>query len=150
MRKCPFCGATNFDVAQNCEKCNLPLPENPHLVTNPALRVEKVGDLVFVAKDGNAGLQVAAKVFMVISLVLHVINFFALFIMGIVGWYFEPSFAVIALPFMMVLPFVPMVVSLFMTIAYFKNSRVGIGFKICTLLFVDLIAGILMLCDNNS
>ena len=36
-----------------------------------------------------------------------------------------------------------------MTIHYFKNSYwVGTGFKVCTLLFVNTFAGILLLCDN--
>lgn len=30
-----------------------------------------------------------------------------------------------------------------------SGESVGVGFKICSLLFVNLIAGILMLCDNN-
>ncbi len=40
-----------------------------------------------------------------------------------------------------------------MTIIYcdsIKNNRpISIGFKICTLLFVSMIAGILMLCDED-
>lgn len=39
-----------------------------------------------------------------------------------------------------------------MTIYYWKkidnDEDVGIAFKICSLLFVNLVAGILMLCDN--
>ena len=40
-----------------------------------------------------------------------------------------------------------------MTISYFNHVRdrqpVSVGFKICSLLFVNLIAGILMLCDSD-
>ena len=40
-----------------------------------------------------------------------------------------------------------------MTINYNNKIKtgesIGTGFKICTLLFVNVIAGILMLCDNN-
>ena len=40
-----------------------------------------------------------------------------------------------------------------MTVVYsnkVKNGEnVGIGFKVCTLLFVNMIAGILMLCDKD-
>ena len=36
-----------------------------------------------------------------------------------------------------------------MTVVYFKNDGwVGNGFKVCTLLFVSLVAGILMFCDD--
>ena len=41
-----------------------------------------------------------------------------------------------------------------MTISYYKKVEQGApistGFKICTLLFVNTIAGILMLCDNSN
>ena len=40
-----------------------------------------------------------------------------------------------------------------MTISYSNkcsnNEPIGIGFKVCTLIFVNIIAGILMLCDNE-
>lgn len=40
-----------------------------------------------------------------------------------------------------------------MTIIYFKkvknNEPISVGFKICSLLFVSLIGGVLMLCDNE-
>lgn len=38
-----------------------------------------------------------------------------------------------------------------MTIDYWKNCDIaGVAFKICSLLFVSTIAGILMLCDNTT
>lgn len=41
-----------------------------------------------------------------------------------------------------------------MTLSYCGKVKCGkpisTGFKVCTLLFVNLIAGILMLCDNNN
>lgn len=40
-----------------------------------------------------------------------------------------------------------------MTVYYWKkvndNEPVGTAFKICSLLFVNIVAGILMLCDDN-
>ena len=40
-----------------------------------------------------------------------------------------------------------------MTISYFKkvqnNEPVSTGFKVCSLLFVNTVAGILMLCDKD-
>ena len=48
---------------------------------------------------------------------------------------------------------IPLAWCLPMTIIYnrkIKNGEVvGTGFKVCSLLFVNTIAGILMLCDNN-
>ncbi len=47
---------------------------------------------------------------------------------------------------------IPLAWCLPMTISYCKKiekgERVGIGFKVCTLIFVSLISGILMLCDE--
>ena len=41
-----------------------------------------------------------------------------------------------------------------MTVSYFKktknNDEVSIAFKICSLIFADPIAGILMICDNKN
>ncbi|MBO5715872.1 MAG: hypothetical protein J6S23_05720 [Clostridia bacterium] len=41
-----------------------------------------------------------------------------------------------------------------MTISYCKKLKkgepIGTGFKVCSLIFVSLIAGILMLCDNDN
>ena len=43
---------------------------------------------------------------------------------------------------------------LLMTLSYCNKVKrgepIGTGFKVCTLIFVSLIAGILMLCDNNN
>lgn len=49
---------------------------------------------------------------------------------------------------------IPLIWAIPMTVHYFnqvKNGRpIGVGFKVCTLFFVSLIAGILMLCDNDN
>ena len=48
--------------------------------------------------------------------------------------------------------FIPLAWCLPMTIYYCnkvgKGEKVGTAFKVCSLLFVNVIAGILMLCDN--
>lgn len=50
--------------------------------------------------------------------------------------------------------FIPLLWTLPMTIKYCNaiknNESVSTGFKVCTLLFVSMIAGILMLCDNDN
>lgn len=75
-------------------------------------------------KKHNNGLRIAAKTLMIISTV-----WLGIFI-------------------------IPLIWCLPMTIAYSAkiktNEEVGVGFKICTLLFVNVIAGILMLCDELS
>ena len=73
--------------------------------------------------DKKSGLKVAAKVFMIIGCVIT----------GL--W---------LLPLAWTLP---------MTLSYCgkinRGEKVGTGFKVCSLLFVSFIAGILMLCDED-
>ena len=49
---------------------------------------------------------------------------------------------------------IPLCWTIPMTVHYFHacrdNRPVGVGFKVCSLLFVSLIGGILMLCDNEK
>ncbi len=75
------------------------------------------------SSDSSATLKTIAKVFMIIGCVF----------MG---------FAII-----------PLAWTLPMTLSYCdkikRGEKVGTGFKVCTLLFVSVIAGILMLCDND-
>ena len=48
---------------------------------------------------------------------------------------------------------IPLCWTIPMTVSYCRRSAqgipIGMGFKICSLLFVSLVAGILMLCDDN-
>ena len=49
---------------------------------------------------------------------------------------------------------IPLIWTIPMTVHYFRATKegrpVGVGFKICTLLFVSLIGGILMFFDNGN
>ena len=71
-----------------------------------------------------SGLKLAAFVLMIISTVT-------------VGW-----------------AIIPLAWCIPMTVSYYKNitegRSVSVGFKVCTLLFVNLIAGVLMLCDTED
>ena len=73
-------------------------------------------------KTGSSGLKTAAKVLLIIGTVIQ-------------GFYL-----------------VPLLWCLPMTISYFRkvknNEEITSGFKVCVLLFVNAVAGILMLCDN--
>ena len=75
--------------------------------------------------SSNDKLKTAAKVFMVLSTVIGGITCYL----------------------------VPLLWCIPMTIAYFKkvenDEEISISFKICCLIFVSLVAGIFMLCDND-
>ena len=86
----------------------------------------------------NSGLKTAAKVFMIISCAMCGLLFLANIYLGIIR-----AFSYL-LPLCWQIP---------MTIVYFEKikngERVGTGFKVCSLIFVSIVAGILMLCDND-
>lgn len=122
MKYCSHCGNELLDEAYICPKCGCKVSESAYKETN--------------------SLQTAAKIFMVltcsvygiISLIYFIVFFFT----------FVPVFLAYLLPLAWQIP---------MTVYYFKatneHERVSTGFKVCTLLFVNLISGILMLCDNQ-
>ena len=75
---------------------------------------------------GNSGLRTVAKIFMIIGAVMTSIYGFG----------------------------IPLAWCIPMTIVYFgklkRGEAIGTGFKVCCLLFVSTVGGILMLCDNGG
>ena len=112
------CGAEMLDEAVICVKCGA------FANCEEALRSASV------LPQQESSMAVAVKIFMLLSVVFYsaLAIFFGILWLIALAW---------CLP---------------MTIVYFKKTRqgetIGAGFKICTLLFVNLIAGILMLCDE--
>lgn len=124
MKYCKHCGAQVRDEAIFCPACGCSSEDQS----------------AFTNKHEESGLQIAAKIFMILSCALTAPGFLWMIIFG--GW-----LAVIFL--------LPLSWRIPMTVEYIKSlkgarPRVGIGFKICTLLFVSLVAGILMLCDSQD
>ena len=126
MKYCAKCGAELMDEAVICVKCGCP--------------VGGAQGYTFVAEQASggapyaepqapvaapSGTKTAAKVFLIIATVLAAL-------MGC------------GIPLAWCLP---------ITISYCgrvnRGERVGTGFKVCALLFVSVIAGILMLCDDD-
>lgn len=103
-----------------CSKCGAEVRDEAVICPNCGCEIEKAATH---SKNGVSGLKIAAKVFMIIATVCS-------------AWCL-----------------IPLAWTLPMTISYSRKIKagepVGVGFKICSLLFVSLIAGILMLCDND-
>ena len=130
---CSNCGAQLADDATSCSNCGAvfaPAPQQqqptysaPQL-QQPVYSAPQQGYVPQPAPQETSGLATAAKIFMIISTV-------------IMGLYL-----------------IPLAWCLPMTISYNKkiknNQPIGIGFKICCLLFVSVPAGIFMLCDKNN
>lgn len=110
-----------------CPQCGEVLADNAVMCSKCGhVLATQQTDVPSVAADSsNSGLKTAAKVFMIIGTVFTSI---LTYLIGL-AW---------CLP---------------MTIVYFvkvKNGeKVPTGFKVCTLLFVNVVAGILMLCDKE-
>ena len=107
-----------------CPKCGTQLVDEAVVCTGCGCAVAAPAEAnVAVAAKPASGLTTAAKILMIISTV-------------VTGFYL-----------------IPLAWCLPMTISYSKKIKngepVGTGFKICTLLFVNTIAGILMLCDKE-
>ena len=108
MKFCSKCGKELHDEAIICPGCGCAADDS--IKQTP------------MAPRKESGLQLAAKILMIIS---------------------TASVGLFLLPLAWMLP---------MTISYCKKIKKGepvsTGFKICTLLFVNTVAGILMLCDE--
>lgn len=121
MKYCSHCGAELNDEATVCIKCGCATDTKQKETAN------------------NTGLRTAAKIFMILSCIAMP---FAVLEFGV---FFDTLFGII------LTMCIPLTWCIPMTVYYWKKcDSVGIGFKICTLIFVNAIAGILMLCDKTN
>lgn len=129
MKYCSKCGTALNDDAIVCTKCGNFVNWNNTAVKNSNNTA---------VKSSNSGTQKAAKIFMIITCA-----FLALCATLFVGKNWIYFFACL----------IPLCWTIPMTVSYFsktkKGESVSTGFKVCSLLFVNLIAGICMLCDND-
>ncbi len=122
MKYCSHCGAQLSDDAKFCTACGQPVEPTYTSAgnTNGDARPFSTG---VTSESDQAGLETAAEVFMVISLVVS-------------------AFTIIALAWN-----IPMTVHVFRCVK--RNLHIGVGFKVCALLFCSLVGGILLLCRNE-
>ena len=150
MKVCKNCGAQNFDIKQNCDKCGYPLVEKGSVST---MQKQMNGSVSVLTKKKASGAAIAAKVFLILTNVLYGVMAVLYFILWIIAIKIQSTgHAIEALIYM--LSFIACsVVSACVLFSYSRKievgERVGIAFKICTLIFINTVAGILMLCDNG-
>lgn len=142
---CRKCGNEIMDEAVICPKCGCLTGTQPLPTTQPNSSTNN--------KKTNSGLQTAAKIFLILACIGSGISTFSMFISCVSMNALAPEltgvygiFAVICIGIF--------ILDICMTTHYTKAINegipVGTAFKVCTLLFVNLIAGILMLCDKES
>ena len=108
-----------------CSNCGNEMVDEAVVCVKCGRSVNQGAPAAPVAKQPS-GMQTACKVFMIIGTVM----------MGFSGY------------------LIPLAWCIPMTVSYFKKLKNGepisTGFKVCSLLFVSLIGGILMLCDKEN
>ena len=159
MKTCSICGTKNFDVDKFCTRCKNPLDDDLVVKTVVDKTDNNVVYKVVSKRSELSGVAIAAKVFWIISLVytaIVAVSYLAFWFVSIIASAFDGMgmaciFAIAALvPFL-----VAMLVFVFKFSMYrhyidkkIEGKSVGIGFKIVVLLFIDLIAGVLLFCDE--
>lgn len=102
-----------------CSKCGKEVVDEAEYCPGCGCRIASTSG----SSDGKETMRTVAKVFMILGCIS-------------VGW-----------------TLIPLAWCIPMTVSYFgrvkNHEKIGMGFKICTLLFVSVVAGILMLCDED-
>ncbi len=105
-----------------CDKCGAEMMDEAVVCTKCGCAVETTQEVQ--KKERNKGLDIAIKIFMILGCISSGLAIIPLF------WT------------------VPMTISASRKMN--NGEPIGVGFKICTLLFVSMIAGILLLCRNED
>ena len=133
MKYCSKCGAQMVDEAVICVKCGCAVMPMPSVNEKAASQKSSV-------------LKNLAFVFMLLSVVFW--TSYALFMLLVGIGTGELVGMLIGLLFL-----TPIVWQLPMTIICYQKKQskepIGLAFKVCTMFFVNIIAGILLLCDND-
>ena len=139
---CSHCGHEVSDEAVVCIHCGCmidrPKQTNRRVVQNISNNNQ----------TKTSGLKITAEIFMIISIALFILYFFLL--LGFVIIY--PLNTDVILPgFIYLTPLIWQIPMLCNYSNKIKNGEpISIGFKICTLIFFSLVAGILLLCDQED
>ena len=164
MKICKNCGTQNFDINRLCTKCGSVLLAEPSFSStlHPSNACDFYSNSTNTVIEKESGLSITAKVFMLIS----TISSWLLFVYSLIVWIASLfSYRILSTlvdnKFQLLLPWLYMLLSfavaltcLLMTISYFKRISerrpIGTAFKVCTLLFVNLLAGIFLLCEQED
>lgn len=146
MKYCSKCGAELLDDAVVCPNCGTSVENQDASIANAGK---------------NRTLGKVAKVFLILTIVGCVLSAFSS-ILPILGgmpsdmteeaWLLLKSASIGGF----IGGLVPLAWVIPMTVVIFRklrdNKRIGMGLKVCTLIFVNIISGILLLCmnDNNN
>ena len=169
MKICKNCGAQNFDISSSCEKCQQPF-EN-EIMTQSIEPLEKPMTPQFVynenfgrEKPKNNGLHKAAKIFLIIESSILALCFLFMFLMWVICMIAaqripdagtgDANLTTMMVLLSMIAIMIPTIFVGWITISYCGKLNAGecisTALKICILLFVNHIAGILLLCAEED
>lgn len=159
MKKCAFCGNNNFDTDKVCDRCNSPLPTTePYTAPQPTFnQPQAYYPNAYVARRPS-GLTVATEVIMIINTVLY-----GVMLLSVAGYWFITAIMAeaalldgyVALFFwgLMAILVYHFTINLCMTRSYIIKVKtrepVSTAFKVCSLLFLNILTGVLMLCNSE-
>ena len=107
-----------------CSNCGSQIDDKAVICVHCGCATDTAATATAATSDTSSTLKTIAKIFMILGCIAY-------------GWCL-----------------IPLCWTIPMTVHYFNsvknNQPVGLGFKVCSLLFVNLVAGILMLCDNEQ
>ena len=135
MKFCMHCGAEINEDAIVCVKCGRAVESKPKNSNN------------------NNGLLTAAKVFMIIGCVAYptIGLIYGLLLLTVT---IATAPMIIGAIVFIICFCIPLSWTIPLTVTVNKKIRnrepIGVGIKICTLLFVNMVAGILLLCHNEE
>lgn len=145
---CEKCGARNYSISRACHKCKTPIKSIADF--------EKIENVPAVAKVANVFMILEFAIF--VEFIIKIIAFlfatlllleqFAMLLSEFLLLYKFIIFITIALITCPFAWYIPMIRIYCKRIA--RGETVSVGFKVCTLIFISPIAGILMLCDRRS
>ena len=137
MKYCMKCGNEMLDEAAICMKCGCPVP-----VQRAVPQEEK-------PQSSVSAFRLTALVLMVLTMAVLAIYALMVVLITIAAALTNGPVGLVLVSFLFLLPFawqVPMLVHLARRLKC--ECAIGVGFKVCTLIFVNPVAGILLLCEG--
>lgn len=132
---CKNCGNELTDGAEYCSNCGTKVEHR-----STTIEINEVNNN---AKTTKTGLHICALVFMIISIFSVCGSALTIWASNI---YLENTAYMVFSTLISLAWIIPMTVKVYKVKS---TSELTLGFKICTLLFVNVLAGIFLLCDNT-
>ena len=136
MKICKHCKHQNFDMKEACDICGFPLK-------NEQLSIPQ-----------QNGLAITTRVFLMVNTIISAVTAASFLIAWLIIMIIIPSPLTIILYILKVTSIIAFVLNLYFWKGYndkiYTRKKVSTAFKICTLIFANIVPGILMLCNDET